>query len=673
MSKAQTKKRIEKLKAVISHHRYLYHVLDKQEISDQALDSLKRELCELERQYPDLITPDSPTQRVGGKPLKQFQKVKHNVPMLSIEDIFSETELQDWENYLKRLVPGEIFDYFCEPKIDGFAISLIYRNGILVQGSTRGDGKIGEDVTQNLKTIESIPLRLKIQQEREYSRLPAIARETEIEIRGEVYMEKTEFDRFNKERKNQGKQTYANPRNLAAGSIRQLDSKLVSQRPLKFLAYDIITDLGQTEHSEEHKILPVLGFNANQGRKCSDISEIMEYWRDVSEKRKNLNFQIDGIVVNVNNNSIFQKLGTAGKSPRAARAFKFYPEQATTIIKDVKFQIGRTGAITPVARLNPVNIGGANVSRATLHNQDEINRLDIRIGDTVIVERAGDVIPAIKKVFKELRNGRERKIRIPDICPACGSALIKPQEEAIWRCPNKKCFAARKQALEHFVSKKGFDIEGMGPKIIGKLLEENLISSAADIFYIAKGDLSGLERFAEKSETNLMESIQKSKIIPLQKFIFALGIRFVGEETAIDLALHFGSLEKISKASKEELEEIQDIGPRASESVYQWFRDDGNQNLISELLGAGIRILLPESLSDKLSDRTFVLTGTLEAITRDRAKEKIRLLGGQVSSSVSQKTDFLVLGRDPGETKTKKAEQFGVKIINEQQFMEMIK
>ena len=682
MDKLQAKKRIEKLKAVISYHRYLYHVLDKQKISDAALDSLKHELYKLEQKYPDLITPDSPTQRVGGAPLKKFNKIRHKALMLSIEDIFSAKELQDWENYLKRLVPNTNFDYFCEPKIDGFAISLIYRNGILTQGSTRGDGKIGEDVLQNLKTIESIPLKLKIQTE-QTEQSPSLsisgqrralfnALQGEIEIRGEVYMEKNDFDKFNDKRTQQGEAPYANPRNLAAGSIRQLDSKLAAQRPLKFLAYDIISGLGQTKHSEEHQILLCLGFKAELGKECADLQEIQQYWQEISEKRKNLAFQIDGIVINVNNNDIFKKLGIAGKSPRGARAFKFHPEQATTIIKDVKFQIGRTGAVTPVAILNSVEIGGTTVSRATLHNEDEIKRLDARIGDTVIIERAGDVIPAVERVLIELRAGKEKKIRMPSICPSCGAPLIKPQKEVVWRCPNKNCFAVKRESIEHFVSRKGFNIDGMGPKIINKLLEENLISNAADIFRLGKGDLSHLERFAEKSDANLIESIQKSKTIPLHKLIFSLGIRFVGEETAIDLARYFGSLEKISKASRQELSTIQDIGPQVSNSVYNWFRETNNQKLISDLSENGIKILAAKKVLRKLSGQTFVLTGTLDAMTRDQAKEKIRFLGGEIPNSVSLNTNYLVAGKEPGETKINKAKQLGIKIINEKQLMKMI-
>ena len=411
MTKSEVKNRIEKLKKTINHHRYLYHVLDKQEISDAALDSLKHELFQLEKLYPELITPDSPTQRVGGEPLKGFQKVTHRVPMLSIEDIFSEEELEEWEAYLRKLVPGEKLGYFCEPKIDGFAISLVYQNGVFKTGSTRGSGVVGEDVTQNLKTIESIPLKLNLKGEE-----PAV-----IEVRGEVYMEKRDFEEF--------ASTYANPRNLAAGSIRQLNPKVASQRPLRFLAYSLITDLGQKQHSGEHQILKELGFKTYPGKECQNLSDILSFWQNMVRRRDGLPFQVDGIVIVVNENHLFQGLGVVGKSPRGIRAFKFSPKQATTKIIDIKLQVGRTGAITPVAVLEPVIVGGVTISRATLHNEDEIKRLGVKIGDTVIVERAGDVIPAVKRVMKELRTGKEKEFSFPRTCPVCGSHLKKPEDE----------------------------------------------------------------------------------------------------------------------------------------------------------------------------------------------------------------------------------------------------
>lgn len=656
MTKTEAKKRIEKLKKVIAHHRYLYHVLDKQEISDAALDSLKRELFQLEQQYPDLLTPDSPTQRVGGQALKGFKKVEHKVPMLSIEDIFSEKELAEWENYLKRLVPGEKIDYFCEPKIDGFAVSLVYQDGVLKTGATRGNGKIGEDVTQNLKTIESIPLRL---------RLDTLKKKPEqIEVRGEVYMEKKDFEKF--------KSTYSNPRNLAAGSIRQLDPKLAAERPLKFLAYDLITDLGQKKHSQEHQILKELGFKAEPGKECSNLSDIAEFMHQIGKKREKLAFQIDGIVTMVNDNALFQKLGVAGKSPRGIRAFKFSAQQATTKIRDIKVQVGRTGAITPVAVLSPIEVGGVTISRATLHNEDEIKRLGVKIGDTVIVERAGDVIPAVVKVLKDLREGKEKEFKFPQTCPVCGQKLKRPKGEAVWRCPNPNCRAQRKEFLYHFVSKKAFDIEGLGPQIIDQLVEKNLISQAPDIFELKEGDLVPLERFAEKSASNLISAIRYRKKIDLNRFIYALGIRHVGEETAITLAQHFTSINKLAKASKQTLEALSDIGKEVSDSIYTWFRNKNNLKMIENLLKAGVEILVPEKISKKLAGKTFVLTGSLESMTRLEAHKKIRLLGGHPSSSVSQKTDYLVLGSNPS-SKLDKAKKLGVKIIKEKEFLQMVK
>ncbi len=545
MTKNEAKKRIEKLKKVINHHRYLYHVLDKQEISESALDSLKHELYKLEQQFPEFVTADSPTQRVAGEPQKQFKKVEHKVPMLSLEDIFSEKELQDWEDYLKRLAPhlfekGGGFEYFAELKIDGFAIALVYENGIFKTGATRGDGKTGEDVTQNLKTIESIPLKLELKKSIldkniEESLKKAIKR-GKIEVRGEVFMGKDDFEKLNNELAKKGEKTFSNPRNLAAGSIRQLNSKLTASRPLKFLAYDMVTDTKQTKHSEEHQILASLGFKTDKGKVCSNLSDIKDFWRNAAKKREILPYQIDGVVINVNNNALFDKLGVVGKSPRGARAFKFSPKQATTKVLDIKLQIGRTGAVTPVAVLEPVKVSGVTITRATLHNEDEIKRLGIKIGDTVIIERAGDVIPDVAKVLFELRTGREKNFHFPKVCPSCSIKLKKFSGEALWKCPNVNCPARKRENLYHFVSKKAFDIDGLGPKIIDKLIDEKIISQANDIFQLKEGDLVSLERFAEKSAKNLIEAIQKSKDISFPKFVFSLGIRHIGEETANDLA-----------------------------------------------------------------------------------------------------------------------------------------
>jgi len=672
--KKQAEKRINNLKKVISHHRYLYHVLDKQEISDSALDSLKHELYQFEQRYPEFITKDSPTQRVGGKPLDKFKKVSHKVPMLSIMDIFSEKELEDWENYLKRLDKKAKFEYFLELKIDGFAITLVYENGIFVQGSTRGNGRIGEDVTSNLKTIESIPLKLNI-----YGKLPtkeieerikSLVEKGKIEVRGEVYMEKEAFNSFNKKLEKNGEKPYANPRNLAAGSIRQLNSKVAVSRPLKFLAYDIATELGQTKHSQKHQILPCLGFQTNEGKICKNLNEIISYWRKVDERRKLLPFQIDGVVVVVNNDTLFKKLGTVGKSARGSRAFKFSPEQSTTIIKDVIFQVGRTGAVTPVAVLKPIKIGGTVVTRATLHNEDEIKKLGVKIGDTVIVGRAGDVIPDIIKAISELRTGKEKNIHFPEKCPVCGKSLFKPEGEAVWRCRNPKCSAVRKKFLYHFVSKKSFDIEGLGPKIIDKLIDESLISKTPDIFKLAEGDLIPLEKFAEKSAENLIRAIEKSKRISLSRFIFSLGIRYAGEETSIDLANYFGSLKEIEKADIEELERVPDIGCVVAKSIYKWFKEKSNLKLVNNLIGVDIEIIPPKKVEKKFKGKKFVFTGTLVGMTRDEAKNKARMLGGDISSSVSKETDFVVCGSSPG-SKKEKAQKLGVKTISEKEFFKM--
>ncbi|MFA5355754.1 MAG: NAD-dependent DNA ligase LigA, partial [Candidatus Paceibacterota bacterium] len=486
MTRQESKQRIERLKEMISRHRYLYHVLDKQDLSDEAFDSLKHELYILEQQYPEFITPDSPTQRVGGEPLNKFKKVVHDVPMLSIEDIFSKEELADWESYIKRLEKKSSFEYFVEPKIDGFGISLLYENGSFKTGSTRGNGRVGEDVTWNLKTIESIPLKLEIMGNFPNKDIEQKARKLiengEIEIRGEVYMDKDDFNKFNKKLAKTGEKQYSNPRNLAAGSIRQLDPKLAASRPLKFLGYDLITDLGQTKHSQEHQILLAFGIKAASGKILDNIGEIADFWEDVEKKRERFPHQIDGVVLSVNDNRTFEKLGVAGKSPRGVRAFKFSPKQSTTKVLSVKFQVGRTGAVTPIAVLEPVKIEGVTITHATLHNESELRKIDVKSGDTVIVERAGDVIPAVSKVIKELRSGRERTIIFPKICPVCKTKLAKPEIEAIWRCPNGRCPARKSEMLYHFVSKKAFDIVGLGPRIVEKLLTESLISQPADIF-----------------------------------------------------------------------------------------------------------------------------------------------------------------------------------------------
>jgi len=675
MTKKQAQARIEKLKKVISHHRYLYHVLDRQEISDEVHDSLKRELSELERQFPDLITPDSPTQRVGGEPLDKFEKVQHTAPMLSIDDVFTQKDVQDWESYLSRLVPNERTCYFCEVKIDGFAISLLYKNGLLVRAATRGNGRVGEDVTGNIRTVESVPLRL-VMHERTLAlkilkRVEAVIQKGEIEIRGEIYMDKKTFKKINREQSRAGQKPYSNPRNLAAGSVRQLDPVLTQSRNLKFFAYDIIGDVGQTKHSEEHQVARALGFRTVSREKiCKNTQEILDFWGKVTKERDKLPYNIDGVVVTIDDNALFDKLGVAGKSPRGIRAFKFAPKQTTTVVQDIQVHVGRTGAVTPIAHLRPVQISGVTVSRATLHNQDEIDRLDVRIGDTVIVARAGDVIPDVIEAVKNLRTGKEKKFHMPIQCPQCRTTLRKT-EEVILRCTNKDCPARNREHLYFFASGRAFDIEGLGPKIIDQLLESGLISNPADIFDLKEGDLVPLERFQEKSARNIISAIDKSKNITLARFIHALGIRHVGEETAADLAEFFGSIENLEKASKDDIRSIPDIGGVVAKEVYDWFGNRHNKNFIQTLVAKGVSIEKPEHVGTKLKGKTFVFTGAFEKITRQEAERKVRMLGGNPAGSVSSQTDYVVVGENPG-SKYDQARELGVKIIDEKKFLKML-
>jgi len=636
MTKKEAKKRIEKLKKLIDYYRYLYHVLDKEAISASALDSLKKELFDLEQKYPEFITPDSPTQRIGGKPLDKFEKVKHPQPMLSFNDAFSQEDIKDWlERNKKLLTPKEFkkIDFYCEPKMDGLAIELIYENGIFKTGSTRGNGLIGENVTQNLKTIESVPLGLKnLEGAVSYfkkKKLGAIARAIrergfkKIIVRGEAVINKKNFEAVNREQIRLGEKPFSNPRNLAAGSIRQLNPEITAKRRLEVIIYDLITDLGQETHEQEHLILHSLGFKTNNkySKYCKNLQEVFLFHNFWQKHRKKLPYEIDGIVVTINDNKIFDKLGVVGKAPRGAVAFKFPLKQAATIVKNIVFQVGRTGAITPVAVLEPVKIGGVVITRATLHNEDEIKRLGLKIYDTVIVGRAGDVIPDIIKTLPQLRTGKEKDFRMPKTCPSCGARLIKEEGEALWRCPNPNCFAKLRRFFYHFVSKAAFDISGLGPKIIDRLLEENLVSDPADLFYLKEGDILPLERFAEKSTKNLISAIQSRKKINLSRFIFALGIKNVGEKTAQDLAEYFGKLEKIKKASLQELEKIKDIGPIAAKAIYEWFREERNLRLLQKLKKAGVEIIQEKRPRyQPLKGNVFVLTGKLKSMSREQRR-----------------------------------------------------
>ncbi len=662
MTKEEAKRRVNKLKEEINHHRYLYHVLDRQEISDAALDSLKHELFNLEQQYPELITPDSPTQRVGGKALDKFKKTAHKVPMLSIEDVFDLEELREWADRIKKLYPKDKFDYFSEVKMDGLAVSLIYKDGLLTRASTRGDGKIGEDVTSNVRTIEAIPLKLRKSGEK-----------GEIEVRGEIFMPKDVFEKLNRELEKKGEKAFANPRNAAAGSIRQLDPKKTALRRLDFYGYSLISDLGQSTHEEEHEIMKKLGIKINPySEYCKDLDDVQKYYEQIQKKRERLNYWIDGIVVNVNNRELFKKLGSVGKTMRGMAAYKFPAEQAVTIVENIEFQIGRTGALTPVARLKPVFIAGTTVSNATLHNVDEIERLGLKIGDTVILEKAGDVIPKVVKVLPNLRSGKEKKVHVPEKCPVCGSSVKHKKGQVAIYCSNPKCFAQSKNRLIHFISKKGFDMDGLGEKIIEQMLNEGLVSSPADLFILTKGDIEPLEHFAERSSENLIAAIDSAKKISLDRFIYSLGIRHVGEETSLTLARNFSTLDKLEKAELEELEAIEDIGPKVASSIYEFFRDKENLKLIEGLLDNGVEIQRPKKSGKALDGKTFVLTGSLASMAREEAKERIRRAGGNISSSVGKKTDYVVAGKDPG-SKYDKAKELGIEIIDENRLMEILK
>jgi DNA ligase (NAD+) len=675
MNKNEAQKRIEKLKDLINHHRYLYHVLNKEEISESALDSLKKELFDLEQNFPEFVTLDSPTQRVGGRPIGAFKKVEHKETMRSLNDAFSREDMDNWENRNKKLLSGEKIEYYCEPKLDGLAIELIYDKGILKIGATRGDGRIGEDVTQNIKTIEAIPLKLReekdIISDLKKEELP-FKQFNNIVVRGEAIITKKEFEKTNKERGKMDLPLYANPRNLAAGSLRQLDSKITSERNLDADVYDLVTDFGQRTHDEEHRILKVLGFKTNNkhNKLCKNMDEVFDFYAYWQKNREKLPYEIDGLVISINSNEVFDKLGVAGKAPRGAIALKFPLKQSTTIVEDIKIQVGRTGAMTPVAILKPVEINGVVISRATLHNDQEIERLGLKIGDTVVVGRAGDVIPEVIKVFPELRTGKEKNFKMPINCPSCETKLVKPENEIVWRCPNSNCFSRKMGWFKHFVSRSAFSIDGLGPKIIEKFIEEGLLSDPADLFELKEGDILPLERFADKSAKKIVLNIQSKKEVSFSRFIYSLGIRNVGLKTSFDLALNFKSIEEIENASIEELENISDVGPIVAQSIYDWFCLKENREFLNRLKERGVRYFI-EKRSGKLLGKKFVITGTLEKMSRDIAKEKIVFLGGEVSDSISKNIDYLVSGVNPG-SKYEKAKTLEIKILKEAEFLKMI-
>ncbi len=665
---AQT--RLVSLRKTIEHHRYLYHVLDTSEISPEALDALKHELALIEDAYPDLVTSDSPSQRVAGKPLKGFKKIPHTVPQWSFNDAFTSDEMREFDERVKRFLKESfgravVPSYVCELKIDGLKVVLTYEDGILKSAATRGDGKVGEDVTANVKMIESVPLSLR-------EKVSGV-------FEGEVWMAKSTLERLNKEEINAGREQYANPRNLAAGTIRQLDAAVVKARALDIFVYDVsaLNSTVPKTQIDELKLLQAFGFKVNKHFvECKTIEEVVAFWEKWQKKAPKEDYWVDGVVVKVNEQQYQEALGYTGKAPRFGIAFKFPAEQVTTVLEDIVLQVGRTGVVTPVAYLRPVSVAGSVVSRATLHNEDEIARLDVRIGDTVILQKAGDVIPDIVAVVKEMRTGKEKKFIFPKFVEDTDgtmSAIERIPGQAAHRALNKNMFAQKRRRFYYFVSKKGFDIDGCGPKVIDALLEAELISNFDDLFTITEGDILTLPRFAELSAKNLITAIDKARTITLGKFLTALSVSHVGEETAHDLAERFGSIEKLRTASFEDFNNVYGVGEVVARSLAEWFSSPHHRVLLDNLL-SHVHIIKPQKIKSetlKLSGKTLVLTGTLLSLSRDEAKARVRALGGEIAESVSSKTSYVVAGENPG-SKYKKAQELVIPILTEQEFLDMI-
>ncbi len=664
MTKAEAKQRIAKLRAEIHRHRYLYHVLDKPEISDAALDSLKHELVRLEQEFPEFVAPDSPTQRVGGKPLKEFAKVRHERPVISIEDAFSEEEVEEWQARNEKVLGERVHGYYGELKLDGLAMVLTYENGLLVRGATRGDGRLGEDVTQNVRTIESVPLRL----EDVGRALPK-----RIDVRGEIVISKAELERINREQERQGLPPFANPRNLAAGSIRQLDPKVAAGRKMDFYAFELMTDCGQKTHAEVHAMLKGLGFKTSPYcRELKDVAAAAAYVKDWEKKREALPYQTDGAVFVVNDLAQERRLGSVGKAERWMLAYKFPAEQATTKVKDIIVQIGRTGVLTPVAVLEPVRVAGTTVSRATLHNQDEVDRLDVRIGDTVIIQKAGDIIPDVVETLKRLRTGKEKRFVMPRTCPVCASPVVRREGEVAHYCTNQRCSGRSREGLYHFASRAAFDIDGLGPRIVDQLVGAGLVQDAADFFTLAAQDLVQLERFGEKSAENLVGAVAARRSIPLERFLNSLGVRHVGEETARDVAEHFGTLDRVMSATEEEFEAVPNVGNVVAKSLADFFSAKANRKLIEKFKSVGLKVVsAAPKAQGPLAGKTFVLTGMLSSLTRDQAKALVRERGGSTSESVSKETDYIVAGTEPG-SKLDKARKLGVAVLDEASFRKLV-
>lgn len=664
--------KIAKLRAQIDDLRYRYHVLNDPEISDQMYEGLMHELRRLEDAHPELVTSDSPTQRVAGKPLDKFVKVTHTVPQWSFNDAFDENDILEWNERMMKILEKELgkrpkdLTYDCELKIDGLHMVLTYEKGMLKIAATRGDGKVGEDVTQNVRTMQSVPLKLN--------------EPIDLIAEGEVWMSREMLDKLNEKRATLGEPLFANPRNAAAGTIRQLDASIVASRKLALTAYDISSANMPEKQTDELLWLRKLGFKTDDNwRECETLGQVFDYYKKISKEKNSHPFWVDGVVIKVNQKKYRDILGYTGKAPRWGIAFKFPAEQGTTKVKDIYVQVGRTGSLTPVALLDPVQLAGTTVTHATLHNFDEIRRLGVKIGDMVVVEKAGDIIPKIVRVLDKMRDGSEHGIREPKVCPICGADIRryavgeKMEEGAILKCVNPKCYAQQLEKMIHFASKKAFDIDGLGEKIVEQLMSEGLIKNPADIFTLKKGDLESLERFAEKSADNLIIAIEQAKNVTLPRFIFGLGIMHVGEETAIRLAMHFLTLEKIRQASLEDLQNVNDVGPKVAESIYKFFQDKDGIKLVDDLLANGVKIqkFLGQKSGGKLAGKVFVLTGSMESMSRDEAKEKIRALGGEISESVSKKTTYVVAGESAG-SKLDKARSLGVEVLEEDEFLRMV-
>lgn len=694
------RKRAEALREKIRHHNHRYHMLDDPEIPDAEYDRLFRELLRLEKKYPELVTPDSPTQKVGAPPLDAFQPVAHRLPMLSLDNCFSLDELREFDERARKILHtrSEV-SYLAEPKFDGAAVELIYENGRLVTGSTRGDGFTGEDVTLNLRTVRTIPLALDIKGTKpgkkyftrvvfpdgRSSDLPGMVRSLlqkeyrippRIEVRGEVIIQRRDFLQLNRAREERGESPFANPRNAAAGSLRQLDSRITAERPLGFYAYGV-GEIEGAEWKTQGEILAglfLLGFKVNPYiSRCRGAEEVQSYYEAMNRARDALPYEIDGIVVKVDDLSLQRRLGVKTRSPRWAAAYKFAPHQAVTRVLDIQAQVGRTGTLTPVARLEPVPVGGVEVSRASLHNQDEVERKDVRIGDTVIVQRAGDVIPEIVRVLAEKRKGKERRFQMPGKCPVCNSTVVRLPGEVAYRCTNLSCPAQIKERIVHFASKNGMDIDGLGDKLVSQLVDQALVENVSDLYRLEKETVADLERMADKSARNLMEALEKSKGRGLERVLYALGIRHVGEHLARVLASAYPDIEKLVSAPLEELTEISEVGPEVAASISEFFSHPENREILNRLRTAGVSFQPKlRSRSAELSGKMFVITGALENYSRDEAKRAIEDRGGKVVSSVSRKTDYVVVGGDPG-SKYDRARELKIPVINESEFRKLLK